>query len=93
MAVSPIYNLFYQIQLQYHLLIGYFQDRFEKHRMTIDMPKCIADPTCRAIETLGKLLFQVNLTIPILFYFNFDLKFKNVLKNITKAKNNNKNNA
>lgn len=43
---------------------------------------CQNDYVCSTIDTIGRNLILINLTIPFLFFYKFDSRFNECLKNL-----------
>ena len=73
MAVPPIFTIFYQVRIKSKNL-----------RIILDKSfgLCQNDYFCSTIDRIGRNLILVNMAIPFLFFYKFDLNFKECFQNL-----------
>ena len=79
-AISPIFDLNNQVKASIDsksFKLAQEQKSFFKLVLS-----CHSDFICSSIETFGNLLFLVNLSIPFFFFYKFDRRFCEGLKNV-----------
>ena len=87
LVVRPLFTTYYHLR---HLI-------FDNHSRYLDVvPTCQNDYFCSTIDTIGRNFLLVNLTIPIIFFYKFDMRFKDCLNKLVeilkkKIKQNDKN--
>lgn len=65
-AFSPVFSMYYEFK--------YFHFR-ETNFYNKMIRTCYTDIYCNTMDTFGKFLFLLNLTIPFCFFYKFDNKF------------------
>ena len=73
---SPIFSMYYELKNQ----ISFVNDFYAKSIRT-----CHTDFYCNTIDTFGKFLFLVNLTIPFFFYYKYDKRFHDCFYNLVES--------
>ena len=78
LVVRPIFTIYYQLNFIIKNPTGFLYY----------VRTCESDFVCSTIDTIGRNFMLVNLTIPIIFFYKFDMRFnecfKNLIKNIKK---------
>ena len=81
LTFSPIFTIYHQL--------AFLKNDSSKYQYLLNnVSTCNSDHVCNALDAIGRSLLLVNLTIPFVFFYKFDLKFnecfKNLLANIKK---------
>lgn len=77
-VISPIFTLAYQVNfLRFHLDNGY-----NPKISRFSIRTCNTNYVCNMLDTCGRLFFLLNLTMPFIFFFNFDIKFNECLRKL-----------
>lgn len=81
-VISPIFTLAYQVNfLRFHLNNG-----FNPKISRFSIRTCNTNYVCNTLDTCGRLFFLLNLTLPFVFFFNFDSKFNECLRKLLAKK-------
>lgn len=76
MAVRPFFAMYHQLRI---LSINFLTKNPGYLQL---IPTCAKDLVCMTIDTIGRNLLLVNLSIPLFFFHKFDLRFKECFKNL-----------
>lgn len=79
MAVRPVFTIINQID---YIFMNY--GKYEKSFYISRVRTCQSDYVCTTIDTIGKNLILLNLTIPFFFFYKFDTIFKECFKTLTR---------
>lgn len=74
LVVKPIFTIYFQLRF---VLVGNKIIDLRKY-----LYKCTISHVCSTIDTIGRSFFLVNLTIPFFFFYKFDRRFNECLKNL-----------
>ena len=76
MTVSPIFTI-------YHQLAALKSNKIIENPFLLNyVSTCNSNHVCNALDAIGRSLLLVNLTIPFVFFYKFDLKFNECFKNL-----------
>lgn len=72
LVVKPIFTIYHQLRF---LLVS-------EQSMREFLNTCTSHFVCSTIDTVGRIFFLVNLIINFFFFYKFDRRFKECLKNL-----------